>query len=103
MQTALEKIVPSNEFWYQSSMFLKSLMLLLSFALPLVRVVSSGAADLVVIEDWAAGVLGARGIPTDWAGQIWGRPRYDLAIVADAASLRSCLVLGHFCTVYQYF
>ena len=99
MQTALEKIVPSNAFWDQSSMFLKSLLLLLSFVIPLVRVVISRAADRVVIEDWAAGVLGARGIPTDWAGQIWGQPRYDLAIVADAASLRSCLVLGHFSDV----
>ena len=71
MQTALEKIVPSNAFWDQSSMFLKSLLLLLSFVIPLVRVVTSRAADRVVIEDWAAGVLGARGIPTDWAGQIW--------------------------------
>ena len=42
MQTALAKIVPSNAFWDQSSMFLKSLMLLQSFALSLVRVVSSG-------------------------------------------------------------
>ena len=65
-------------------MFLKSLMFLLSFALPLVIVVSSGAADRVVIEDWAAGVLGTRGVPEDWTGQIWGRPRYDLTIVADA-------------------
>jgi len=59
-------------------------MFLLSVALPLVMVVSSGAADRVVIEDWAAGVLGARGVPTDWAGQLWGQPRYDLTIVADA-------------------
>ena len=29
MQTALEKIVPSNAFWDQSSMFLKSLLVLL--------------------------------------------------------------------------
>jgi hypothetical protein len=72
MQTALEQIVSSNAFWDQSSMFLKSLLFLLSFALSLVIVVSSGAADLVVIEDWAVGVLGARGVPTDWAGQLWG-------------------------------
>ena len=84
MPTALEKIVPSHAFGDQSSRFLKSLLFLLSFVIPLVRVVSSGAADRVVIEDWAVGVLGARGIPTDWTGQIWGQPRYDLTIVADA-------------------
>ena len=72
MQTALEQIVSSNAFWDQSSMFLKSLLFLLSFALSLVIVVSSGAADRVVSEDWAVGVLDARGVPTDWTGQLWG-------------------------------
>jgi hypothetical protein len=65
-------------------MLVKGLMVLLSCALPLVSVVSSAAADRVVIEDWAAGVLGAKGIPTDWTGQTWGQPRYDFTIVADA-------------------
>src|SRR5262245_50350935 len=65
-------------------MFMKSLMLFLSFAFPFVRVATSGAVDHVVIEDWTTAALGARGIPTDWTGQNWGQPRYDFTIVADA-------------------
>jgi hypothetical protein len=36
-----------------------------------------------VVEDWRSYPLGTRGIPTDWKGQSWGKPTYDLEIVAD--------------------
>jgi hypothetical protein len=41
------------------------------------------AAERVVVEDWRSYRLGTRGIPGDWKGQTWGRPAYDLEIVAD--------------------
>jgi hypothetical protein len=41
------------------------------------------AAERVVVEDWRSYPLGTRGIPGDWKGQTWGRPAYDLEIVAD--------------------
>jgi hypothetical protein len=40
------------------------------------------AAGRVVVEDWGAYPLGTRGIPAEWKGQTWGRPVYDLEIVA---------------------
>ena len=39
--------------------------------------------DRVVVEDWRSYPLGTRGIPSDWKGQTWGKPTYDLEIVAD--------------------
>ena len=44
---------------------------------------SAWAADRVVVEDWRSYPLGTRGIPGEWKGQTWGRPVYDLEIVAD--------------------
>jgi len=41
------------------------------------------AADRVVVEDWRSYSPGTRGVPGDWKGQSWGRPVYDLEIVAD--------------------
>jgi hypothetical protein len=41
------------------------------------------AAERVVVEDWLSYPLGTRGIPGEWKGQTWGRPAYDLEIVAD--------------------
>jgi hypothetical protein len=37
----------------------------------------------VVVEDWRSYPLGTRGIPGDWKEQTWGKPAYDLEIVAD--------------------
>jgi hypothetical protein len=42
----------------------------------------SGAESLLV-EDWSASALGARGIPVGWRGQSWGHPAYDLTVEAD--------------------
>jgi hypothetical protein len=41
------------------------------------------AAERVVVDDWRSYALGTRGIPGDWKGQSWGRPVYDLEVVAD--------------------
>jgi hypothetical protein len=46
-------------------------------------VAAAQAGDNVVVEDWRSYPLGTRGIPGDWKGQSWGKPTYDLEIVAD--------------------
>ena len=38
------------------------------------------AAD-VVVEDWSAAPVGARGIPPGWQKQDWGRPTYNFTVV----------------------
>jgi hypothetical protein len=53
-------------------------------------VATASATDRVVVEDWRSYPLGTKGIPGGWKGQSWGKPIYDLEIVADGgqASLR---------------
>jgi hypothetical protein len=46
-------------------------------------VATAWAGGPVVVEDWHSYPLGTRGIPGDWKGQSWGKPTYDLEIVAD--------------------
>jgi hypothetical protein len=46
-------------------------------------VATAWAADRVVVEDWRSYPLGTRGIPGEWKEQTWGKPVYDLEIVAD--------------------
>jgi len=46
-------------------------------------VATARAANRVVVEDWSSYPLGTRGIPSDWKGQNWSQPAYDLEIVAD--------------------
>jgi hypothetical protein len=46
-------------------------------------VATAWATDPVVVEDWRSYPLGTRGIPGEWKGQSWGKPTYDLEIVAD--------------------
>jgi hypothetical protein len=41
------------------------------------------AAERIVVEDWRSYPRGTRGIPGDWKEQTWGKPTYDLEIVAD--------------------
>jgi hypothetical protein len=55
------------------------------------------ATDRVVVEDWRSYPLGTRGIPGDWKGQSWGKPIYDLEVVADGGqpSLRLRSNGGH--------
>jgi hypothetical protein len=48
-----------------------------------VVIATAWAADRVVVEDWRSYPLGTRGIPGDWKEQTWGKPAYDLEIVAD--------------------
>jgi Protein of unknown function (DUF3047) len=43
----------------------------------------AGAAGDVVVEDWSKTTIGAKGIPTDWQGQNWGSPAYDMTVVDD--------------------
>jgi hypothetical protein len=43
----------------------------------------AGAADQVVVEDWSAQKVGAKGIPAGWKGQNWGSPTYDMTVVED--------------------
>ena len=54
-------------------------VLAVAFAL----IATAWAADRVVVEDWRSYPLGTRGIPGDWKEQTWGKPAYDLEIVAD--------------------
>lgn len=41
------------------------------------------AADLVLLEDWTALPLGARGVPPPWQKQRWGSPAYDFTVVEN--------------------
>lgn len=41
------------------------------------------AAERVVIEDWSAQRMGAKGIPDGWQGQRWGSPAYDLTVIEN--------------------
>ena len=41
------------------------------------------AADLVLVEDWAAIPVGTRGIPPGWSKQDWGSPKYDFTVVVE--------------------
>jgi Protein of unknown function (DUF3047) len=52
-------------------------------ALAFVVIATAWAADRVVVEDWRSYPLGTRGIPGEWKEQTWGKPAYDLEIVAD--------------------
>jgi hypothetical protein len=52
-------------------------------ALTLASLLLLGAGDgEVLVEDWSAHPLGARGIPGGWSGQDWGRPAYDFIMAA---------------------
>jgi Protein of unknown function (DUF3047) len=53
------------------------------FAAAFALVATAWAVDRVVVEDWRSYPLGTRGIPGEWRGQTWGKPTYDLEIVAD--------------------
>ena len=46
-------------------------------------IATAWAADRVIVEDWRSYPLGTRGIPGEWKEQTWGKPAYDLEIVAD--------------------
>jgi len=54
------------------------------FAVPMIVMMLTAvawAADVVVIEDWKAQKLGAKGIPDGWlGGQTWGLPQHDMTI-----------------------
>jgi Protein of unknown function (DUF3047) len=52
-------------------------------AVAFVVIATAWAADRVIVEDWRSYPLGTRGIPGDWKEQTWGKPAYDLEIVAD--------------------
>ena len=39
------------------------------------------AADLVIVEDWAALPVGTKGIPAGWSKQDWGSPKYDFTVI----------------------
>jgi hypothetical protein len=39
------------------------------------------AADVVVVEDWSAAPVGAKGIPPGWQRQDWGSPVYNFTVV----------------------
>jgi hypothetical protein len=41
------------------------------------------AAERIIVEEWRSYPRGTRGIPGDWKEQTWGKPAYDLEIVAD--------------------
>lgn len=41
------------------------------------------AADLVVVEDWAALAVGTKGVPAQWSRQNWGSPAYDFVVVEN--------------------
>jgi hypothetical protein len=47
----------------------------------LVLATTASAAAQVVVEDWSAQAVGAKGIPAGWKGQNWGSPKYDFTIV----------------------
>lgn len=42
------------------------------------------AADRVAVEEWRAYPPGTRGVPGEWKQQTWGKPVYDMEIVADS-------------------
>lgn len=50
--------------------------LILAFA-----ALASAQTGLVVVEDWAKHLVGARGIPDGWTGQNWGSPAYEMTVI----------------------
>jgi hypothetical protein len=50
----------------------------------LLAIATTAWAAEVVIENWKDQPLGARGIPTGWTEQSWGRPNYELFAIAEA-------------------
>jgi len=56
-----------------------------TLSLALLLAVTAWAADLVVVEDWAALKVGARGIPDGWkGGQTWGTPKHEFTVVDNS-------------------
>ncbi len=54
-------------------------------SLALLLAVTAWAADLAVVEDWAALRVGAKGIPNGWkGGQTWGTPTHDFTVVDNS-------------------
>ena len=45
--------------------------------------VAEAQAPGVVVEDWSAATVGAKGIPPEWKGQQWGSPAYDITVEED--------------------
>jgi hypothetical protein len=56
---------------------------ILAYLAGLAVVASAWATDRVVVEDWRSYLVGARGIPSEWKEQTWGKGRYDFKIVSD--------------------
>jgi hypothetical protein len=52
-------------------------------ALLLTVVATAGAADQVIVEDWAKHAVGAHGLPDGWKAQNWGSPKYDLFTIEN--------------------
>jgi len=50
--------------------------LILAFA-----ALASAQTGVVVVEDWAKPLGGARGIPDGWTGQNWGSPAYEMTVI----------------------
>lgn len=40
--------------------------------------------ETVLVEDWSAHSPGSLGVPEGWQGQNWGKPAYDLTVVAES-------------------
>ncbi len=56
---------------------------LIALLLALLAAGPAGAADEVIVEDWARLPVGARGLPEGWKAQNWGSPAYDFTVVAQ--------------------
>jgi Protein of unknown function (DUF3047) len=65
----------------------------LAVALLLVALSTAWAATEVVIEDWKAGPLGSKGVPSEWKAQSWGKADYTGFTIADEGS-RSLHLFG---------
>jgi hypothetical protein len=55
------------------------------FAAAFALVATAWAVDRVLVEDWRSYPVGTPGIPSQWKAQTWGKPNYDLEIVADGS------------------
>ncbi len=60
-------------------------VVLVVVALAVAALVAAQVA-VVVVEDWSKVPLGTKGIPSDWKGQQWGSPAYDITVVDDSGT-----------------
>jgi len=58
-------------------------ILTLSLIVLVLALAAEAQAPGVVVEDWSAALVGAKGIPPEWKGQQWGSPAYDMTVVED--------------------